>query len=375
MTRKLAPYRQSLEPAIPQLPLARRIRRRSFQNELLVEKFDKYLEVIAYSRHTRRSHGAWAKRFGEFLGDRNLAVATKDDVRAFLATLFERNLKPATSQNALFALRCFYKFLELGNQVQTSPPRFVQARKLSRRLPHAKSEAEIERIISEAKTPRDLAIIELAYAAGLRVSELANLRIEYLDLRARSLTVREGKGGKDRVGLFGRSAANALRAYLGDRTKGFVFLQQPRRQQGGVTMDPFHVWWGQWRETDEHGNPVMRSVRLGDCELPTKERAQAALKAYLVGKLPAALPPTEEKGLSTKSIWRIVTSAAKRAGVPGVHPHVFRTSAATHLLNRGLDVRFVQVFLGHDSIQATQKYLAVATANLQATHLKFHPRG
>jgi integrase/recombinase XerD len=97
-------------------------------------------------------------------------------------------------------------------------PRYITRRKLPKRLPHAKSEEEIEQLIAASRTPRDRALIELGYASALRISELAHLNVEDLNLRARSLIVRRGKGGNDRIGLFGKRAAEALREYLGNAT-------------------------------------------------------------------------------------------------------------------------------------------------------------
>jgi integrase/recombinase XerD len=278
--------------------------------------------------------------------------------------------------NELFALRAFYKFLELGDQVLVSAPRYVSTRKLPKRLPNVKSEAEIEQIIAAAKTPRELALIELAYASGLRISELAHLRVEDLNLDARSLLVRGGKGDKDRIGLFGRPAAAALRECMGDRTTGFVFLPERQHQQGSVWMDrTYHIWFGQWRETDANGKRVMRTVRLGDYELPTKERARQALDAFLADKLPPEEACSPEGGLTVRSIHRIIVRVAKRAGIKGVTPHTFRHSCATHCLNHGMDIRFVQELLGHDSLVTTAKYLHVAVDRLKEIHTRCHPGG
>jgi site-specific recombinase XerD len=303
MTRTIAYFQQPPAAPSPDAPLARPLRRRSFQNEVLVGKFDRYLLALNYSPRTRQRYGTCVKQLSAFLGDRNLVTATSNDVREFLASLYERNLSTSTRANVLYALRTFYHFLELGGQVRTSAPQTVHAPKLPTRLPHAKSEEEIEQLLNAAQTPRDRALLELAYASGLRVSELAHLQCEDVDLRAGSLVVRHGKGDKDRVGLFGNKAAAALRIYLGDRRSGSLF------------------------------------------------------------------------GITSRSIGRIVAKIAKRANVAGVHPHVFRSSMATHLLNRGSDIRFVQELLGHTSLVATQKYLAVATSRLSEVHGQFHPRG
>jgi integrase/recombinase XerC len=289
-------------------------------------------------------------------------LATKADVRSFVGHLYERELAPATIQGRLDALRVFFDFLQMGGVVQTSVPRSILRRKLPKRLPHAKSEAEIEQIIKAAATLRDRAILELLYASGIRVNECAHLRIEDVNLLARSLIVRRGKGDKDRLGLFGREAAKALTAYLGDRKTGPLFLAEPR-QGGCVSLDLYGVWYGIW-----HVNGIRRCIRLGDYELPTRERAREALSAYLADKLPKSEKPKSTRGLTARSIYRIVVRIAKRAGVAGVHPHTFRHSMATHLLNRGADIRFVMELLGHTSLMTTQKYLHVAIERLQKVH-------
>jgi site-specific recombinase XerD len=311
MPHKLTLYQR---PLAPLSALAQPLRRRSFQNETLMAKFDEYLTVVRPNKHTRRRYATWLQQFNTFLDGKNFVMVTRVEVRAFLATIYERDLQKGTMASALYALRQFYKFLELGDQVLVSAPRQVLAPKVSKRLPHALSVDEIEQIIAATDNPRDRALIELAFASGLRVSELSNLRIEDLDIRARTLTVREGKGGNDRIGFFGDPAAAALRAYIGDRTSGFVF--QPSK---------------------------------------------------------GALP---ERRLSPRSILRIVVKVAKRAGIQKrVCTHIFRHSFATACLNAGMDIRFVQQLMGHGSLHFTQRYLHVATANLQGTHMKFHPRG
>jgi integrase/recombinase XerD len=343
--------------ASPDRPLSRR----RFDNRLLLEKFENYLTAVNYSVHTRVRYTGTARQFNTFLNGKNLASVNRNDVSNFLAMLMEKKLQPITLANALFSLRSLYKFLQLGDQVLASAPHFIATRKFPLRLPKAKSEAEIEQIINAAQSPRDRAILELLYASGLRVSELAHLRVEDVNLRARSLIVCQGKGGKDRIGLFGRKAAEALDVYLGNRKTGPLFVRDPRKQRGGVTRGKYGDWWGQWRE-----NGVLRSVRLGDYELPTKERARQALDAFLKDKLPELR--FNEHGLKTRSIYRIVVTAAKRAGIEGVHPHTMRHSMATHLLNRGVDIRFVQEILGHEGLGATQKYLHIAISRLQEVH-------
>src|SRR5258708_14553528 len=123
----------------------------------------------------------------------------------------------------------------------------------------------------------------------------------------------------------------------------------------------------------------MKAVRLGDYELPTRERARLAVEGFLTaeGKIDATVPRkvNPNAGLNVRQILRIVVRAARRAGVTGVHPHTFRHSMATHCLDHGMDIRHVQELLGHTSLVATQKYLHVSVVNLQKAHAKFFPKG
>jgi len=347
--------------------------RKVFDNDQIIEKFDKWLIICGKAKNTRDSYTLAAKQLGKFLLDKPLTAITKEDVRGFIGFLYTKGFAAGTIQVRLDALRCFGDCLQLGGQVRASVPRYLLRRKLPKRLPPVKSEAEIRRLIRATRTPRDLAIMELGYASGLRVNELANLRVEDVNLRGRSLIVRQGKGGEDRIGLFGKPAATALRAYLGNRTSGRLFLQHPLKQQGGLTRDRWGTWRVRWRETNDNGKRVMRTARLGDYDLPTKERARIALDAYLVGKLPVREP--DKKPLGKKGIYRVIVAAAKRAGITGVHPHVLRHSCATHCLNHGMDIRHVQEMLGHTSLVATQKYLHLSTVNLKRVHTKFFPKG
>lgn len=346
--------------------------RRIFNNDQLIERFGKWLLVIGKSENTRICYTWAARRFAKFLVDKPLTAATKEDVRAFVAFLHARGLAAATMQLQMDALRVLGDCFCLAGLARASVPRSIVRRKLPKRLFKAKSEEEIERLIDAAKTPRDRAIIELGYASGLRVSELAHLRVEDVNFRARSLIVRQGKLG-DYIGLFGRKAAEALAAYLGNRQTGPLFARE--KQHGGVWKGRGHIWYGQWRETLADGKRVARTVRLGDYELPTKDRARLALDEFLKrrNKLPDDISSTTP-GLTSRQIQRIVAKAAKRAGIPGVHPHTLRHSMATHMLNRGTDISFIQRLLGHTSM-GTQKYLHLATVDLIRVHTKAFRKG
>jgi site-specific recombinase XerD len=356
--------------------------RRIFNNDQIIERFDKWLLICGKAKNTRDSYTLAAKQLGKFLVNKPLTAMTKEDVRGFIGFLYTKGFAASTIQTRLDALRCLGDCLQLGGQTRASVPRYLLRRKLPKRLPPVKSEEEIERLIAAARPPRDLAIMELGYASGLRVAELANLRIEDINLRGRSLIVRQGKGGEDRIALFGRRAADALRNYFGKRTSGPAFVRQ---QQRGCVYKDGNTWWAKWPENDEHGEPVfqengrrtVRNIRLGDFEIPNEERARQALDAFILADKNRTIhrEKTPCCGLTTRQIYRIIVKAAKRAGIAGVHPHVLRHSMATHCLDRGMDIRHVQELLGHTSLVATQKYLHLATANLKRIHTKFFPKG
>jgi len=371
--------RGSTQRALPKLsePESKSIRR-IFNNEQLIERFGRWLQACGKAENTRIGYVFAAKQFAKFLVNKPLTAATKEDVRAWIFSLYTRPLAPGTIQHRLDSIRVLFDCLQLGSQVRVSVPRYILRRKLPKRLPHAKSEEEIERLIAAANTPRDRALIELGYASALRVSELAHLNVEDLDLTARTLTVRRGKGGNDRVGFFGEKAAEALREYLGDRDSGPLFAARPRIQRGVLVRAKYGQWWGQWLEPDPTGKKrVKRSVRLGDADI-TREQAREAFENYLESKLvklDTYAQPRFKGRLSVRGLYRDIVKVAERAGISGMHPHVLRHSCATHCLNRGMDIRFLMEVMGHASLMATQKYLHVATADLKNTHDKYFPRG
>jgi site-specific recombinase XerD len=366
----------SKKRALPRLPGSEpKSIRRIFNNDQLIERFGRWLLACGKAEKTRINYVIAAKQFAKFLVNKPLTAATKENVRDFVGSLYTKGLAATTIQARLDAIRVLFDCLQLGGQVRASVPRYILRRKLPKRLPHAKSEEEIEQLIAAARTPRELALTELGYASALRISELAHLNVEDLNLRARSLVVRRGKGGNDRVGLFGKPAADALREYLGERQSGPLFVAQPKVQTGSVSRDRYGVWRGRWLEDSDNGQRCVRSVRLGDYELSTKERAREALRHYLGNKLTRYVRPVPMRRLTVRSLYRDIVRVAKRAGISGMHPHVLRHSCATHCLNRGMDIRFIQDLLGHTSLMATQKYLHLATANLKSIHDKFFPRG
>ncbi len=208
-----------------------------------------------------------------------------------------------------------------------NPTEGLNGPRLPRAIPKALTEGEIDRLLSatggdDPRQRRDLAILELAYASGMRISELAGLRLSDVDL-VRSLAIAFGKGSKERVVPFGRQAREALEQWLAG--------------PGRPAMAPAR--WG--RRTDEE----------------------------------ALFISTRGRRMTRQGIWVVVRAAAERAGLEDrVSPHVLRHSCATHLLEHGADIRVVQELLGHAAITTTQLYTSVSSELLRRAYDDAHPR-
>jgi integrase/recombinase XerD len=248
--------------------------------------------------------------------------ATPVFVDGYFAGLLRRGLATGTVARRRSALRGFHAFLEHAGVCADDPLARHPAPRRERRLPHALAIEEVERLLAipEGESPlalRDRAMLELAYASGLRVSELCGLPRSRVDLGGRAVSV-SGKGGKERTVPFGRSAEHALRAWL------------------------------------ERGRPAL--ARRG--------RSDAVFLNARGGPL------------SRMGFWKILRGHARTAGLATrVHPHALRHSFATHLLQGGADLRVVQELLGHASVATTAIYTHLDRAYLREVHRTFHPRG
>jgi integrase/recombinase XerD len=242
-------------------------------------------------------------------------------VDGYFAWLHRRGLSGATVARRRSALRGFHAMLTRQTDPVDDPLADLPAPRRERRLPHALGIEDITRLLAQpaGDTPlarRDRALLELAYASGLRVSELTGLTRSRLDLEHRAVTV-AGKGGKERLVPFGRAAARALRDYL------------------------------------EHARPM----------LAPRARHDVAFVNARGGPL------------GRMGFWKILRGHARAAGLAGrVHPHALRHSFATHLLQGGADLRVVQELLGHASVTTTAIYTHLDRAYLREVHRSFHPR-
>jgi len=281
------------------------------ENGLAQPTLDSYrrdLELLARYRSDRKGGLAGADRAALF---------------DYLAWRSQQNYSPRSNARLLSALRAYYAWLVRRGARDDDPTALLDPPKLPRSLPKALAESQIEALLAapDIATPlglRDRAMLELMYAAGLRVSELVNLPATAVNLRQGALRVM-GKGSKERLVPLGEEAQHWLERYLA----------QARPQIAG-------------------------------------KRALAPLFLSVNGEAP-----------TRQQFWLLVKKYAAAAGIDPerISPHGLRHSFATHLLNHGADLRALQMLLGHSSLSTTQIYTLVAREQLKQLHARHHPRG
>ena len=257
-------------------------------------------------------------------------------IRGFLAELHRAGHSRATAARKLAAVRTFLRHLRREELIEDDPGSLVSTPKRDVRMPAHLSEREIDALIGAAPddTPlgrRDRAILELFYASGLRLSELCGLDLDDVNLGAKMVRVL-GKGGKERIVPFNTSAATAIRTYLKDRE---VLVRQEGRDGKRFRSRP--------SRPSRPSSPLFVNFRGGR--------------------------------LTVRSIDRLVRRWAAASSAPvGISPHALRHSFATHLLQRGADLRAIQELLGHARLSTTQRYTHVNAAQLLEVYKKSHPR-
>lgn len=290
----------------------------------LIEEFLSYLKLErGLSATTRSSYRHDLILFEQFLRQRRIASledVQPSQVREFLQFL-RLSRSPATVARKLAAVKGLFKYLEGQQRIAHSPTAFIETPRLWKRLPQSLSVEEVERLIGSVKAEglglRDLAILELLYGTGLRVSELTSLELNHCNFEAGFLRC-IGKGNKERIVPLGRTAIGVLLRY--------VKMQRPRL----VTRHPEAT--------------ILFVNRRG-------------------GRL------------TRQRVWQVLRRYAREGGIPkAIGPHTLRHSFATHLLERGADLRTVQELLGHANIATTQRYTHVDRARLKMIHEKYHPR-
>jgi len=300
------------------------------------------------SAHTVAAYGSDLSQFLAFAADHLGTAAARlrprqvdlAVIRAFLADLHRRGQSRASAARKLSALRSFTRYLRREGRLETDPAALAVTPRRERRVPAHLSVDEMTRLLEAPDTGRplgrrDRAILELFYASGLRLSELVALDLDDLNLSERIVRV-AGKGGKERLVPFNRAAQKALRKWYADRTALRASASTPPRRRSRAS-----------RATSEGergcGDPVFVNARGGRL---TGRSVQRLVSRYV-------------SGCSTRF---------------GISPHALRHSFATHLLQRGADLRAIQELLGHVQLSTTQRYTHVNAAQLLEVYRKAHPR-
>ena len=345
------------------------MRSNAAMNQRLAHSYDQWMVIQQYSPSTMRRRYLTIRQFIESLRGKLLTDASHVDVRSFVASLADHGVTLHTANDHLTTLRMFYDFLNLGGLVGYSPPRLVRIRNRPRKPPPVLSEPDIVRLIQACKSKRDRAFVEFCYGTGCRPGEMRNLRIEDIDFEAQIVRVR-GKGG-NRVVPLGHRAGCAIRQYIKDRQTGFVFQKDYPIQKGALFVKG-GSWIGVWRDYREQEGR-QKEVYLGRLRNVPQAEAKAKFRKLLSGV--QLRRPTRNTSFSQGGISRFMGILGRRAGLKRhIHAQMLRHSFATHLLDRGADIRVIQELLGHRNLESTAAYTHVTTAKMAKAIQQFHPR-
>jgi integrase/recombinase XerD len=296
----------------------------------MIEHLRSYLHYLALEKNaatnTVASYTLDLTRYLNYLGEvgiKDLDHIGEENVSAYLALLRDLGLSPRSITRNFSAIKGFHKFLFGEGTTANTPTENIDAPKLSKSLPDVLNQNEVDAILNQPSTVatlgiRDKAILETLYATGMRVSELTHLKVS--NVYAAEGVVRVfGKGSKERIVPIGASALKWIGTYLHETRNQ---LAVHGRGQDALFLNA-------------HGRPMSRMA-----------------------------------------IWNIVHTYTVKAGITKeVHPHTFRHSFATHLLEGGADLRAVQEMLGHSDISTTEIYTHIDREYLKEVHRTFHPRG
>ncbi|MBI5468090.1 MAG: site-specific tyrosine recombinase XerD [Deltaproteobacteria bacterium] len=294
-------------------------------SHLIQEFLDHIIVERGLAKNTALSYGRDLSKYNAWLSERghDLLTAASKEISGYLKSEKESGHAVRSYTRGLIALRGFYKYLLKEGRISSSPCSDVDIPRMQRRLPEFLTFEEVEKLLEAPKTEgihglRDKAMLETLYATGLRVSELVSLKLNDINLQGGYLTA-FGKGSKERLVPLGESAMVWLKRYM-DEARG----------------------------------------------------------AFLKGKQNRFLFVTGRgTGMTRQNFWVIIKNSALRAGIDRkkIKPHIIRHSFATHLLERGADLRMVQMMLGHADISSTQIYTHITNERLKNLHKKKHPRG
>ena len=284
---------------------------RSFLNYLLVDK--------GLSKNTVKAYEADISSFFRWLINKDLEykILHEEHINQYISFLFQKKMKSSSVNRKISSIKSFYIFLVKRNFIKNSPLNDVVTPKQEKYLPESMSEDEVDKLLNSPNVAnkienRDKAMIEMLYATGMRISELVNLKMTDVDMK-RCVVKVFGKGSKERLVPFGETALDSLKAYL-------------------------------------------------------SERVQSSSKEIFLSN--------RGKKMTRVAFWQRVKIYLVRENLKNsISPHTLRHAFATHLLNRGADLRSVQLLLGHSDLSTTQIYTHIAKQRLSDVLKKHHPRG
>ena len=284
---------------------------RSFLNYLLVDK--------GLSKNTVKAYEADISSFFRWLINKDLEYKNlqEEHINQYISFLFQKKMKSSSVNRKISSIKSFYIFLVKRNFIKNSPLNDVVTPKQEKYLPESMSEDEVDKLLNSPNVAnkienRDKAMIEMLYATGMRISELVNLKMTDVDMK-RCVVKVFGKGSKERLVPFGETALDSLKAYL-------------------------------------------------------SERVQSSSKEIFLSN--------RGKKMTRVAFWQRVKIYLVRENLKNsISPHTLRHAFATHLLNRGADLRSVQLLLGHSDLSTTQIYTHIAKQRLSDVLKKHHPRG
>jgi integrase/recombinase XerD len=289
---------------------------------------DRFLDALwmerGLSRATLTAYRTDLEGFGRWLlpRGRTLVAAESHDLQGYLASRMQARAQPRSTARLVSSLRRFYQYLVREGISRGDPSSRIDAPRLGRPLPKSLTETEVEKLLAapDVRTElglRDRAMLEMLYAAGLRVSELVGLALSRINPRQGIVRIL-GKGGKERLVPLGEEALARLEDYLRD------------------------------------GRPALLDGRVAEAVFVTARGAAMTRQAF----------------------WYLIKRYARQAGiVKPLSPHTLRHAFATHLLDHGADLRALQMLLGHSDLSTTQIYTHVARERLKNLHAQHHPRG
>lgn len=290
-----------------------------------IDSFLTYLSVVkGLSKNTLESYGRDVLKLAVFIEEKNTTSIDQIDYKQildFLTHLKKQGLKPRSISRALISIRQFFKFLLTERFIESDPTFLIRTPKSKRVLPEVLSLEDVEKLLSfpdesSPKGLRDKSMLEVLYATGIRVSELVALNLNDVNFEL-GYVVAYGKGSKERIVPMGEKAKIKLIEYLD--------TSRPKLLKSRTSVNLF-------------------VTRLG-------------------------------KKMTRQGFWKIIKTHSRKSGIrKTISPHTLRHSFATHLLERGADLRAIQIMLGHSDISTTQIYTHVERERLKEVHKKYHPR-